>query len=261
MTILTAKIDDKVKYLILCNPHNPVGRVWTKEELVRLGNICLANNVRVIADEIHGDIVFDNHKYSPFAAISEAFRENSITALSATKTFNMAGLQASFAVAPNRDEYRKIDNLLVRLDIRRNNCFSLVAVEAAYRYGGEWLAQLLPYLNDNINYLRQYCREKIPAIKPNKPEATYLVWLDCRELGLSDDELAAFMTHQAGVALNKGPAFGIQGSGFMRMNVACPRAMLTAALERMEKAVNGMTQRAVKSTGCFEKHISAKRGG
>jgi len=246
---LAAKSDDKVKYVILCNPHNPVGRVWTKDELIRLGNICLANNVRIIADEIHADIVFDNHRYSPFAAISEAFRENSITALSATKTFNMAGLQASFAVVSNRDEYRKIDTLLARLDIRRNNCFSLVAVEAAYRHGGEWLAQLLPYLNDNIDYLRQYCREKIPAIKPNKPEGTYLVWLDCRELGLSDGELADFMTHQAGVALNKGTAFGTQGSGFMRMNVACPRGMLTAALERMEKAVNSKAQRAVRTTG------------
>lgn len=235
---LEAKIDDKVKYLLLCNPHNPVGRVWTKEELIKLGEICIRKNVRIISDEIHGDIVFGDNRYTPFASISEEFCANSITCLSATKTFNIAGLHASFAIMPNKDEYKKIDDFLSRLDIRRNNCFSLVAVEAAYKYGGEWLEQSLEHFNANIEYVIEYCRENMPEIKPNRPEGTYLVWLDCRQLGLSDQELADFMVGKAGIALNKGVGFGRQGSGYMRLNVACSRTMLEDALRRIESALH-----------------------
>lgn len=234
---LEKKIDDKVKYLILCNPHNPVGRVWTKEELIKLGNICIDNNVEVISDEIHGDLVYGEKKYTPFASISEEFCKNSITCLSATKTFNIAGLQASFAIFPDKKQYEEFENFLGVLDIKRNNCFSLVAVEAAFRYGEEWLQQLLEYLEGNIEFLINYCKENIPNIKPNKPEGTYLVWLDCKDLGLDDESLNDFMINKAKIALDSGNWFGELGKGYMRINIACPRATLEKGLKRIEKAV------------------------
>ncbi|MCT4621715.1 MAG: pyridoxal phosphate-dependent aminotransferase [Marinisporobacter sp.] len=231
-------IDEKVKFLILCNPHNPGGRVWTKEELIRLGEICIKNNVKVISDEIHGELVFGGKRYTPFASISEEFCNHSITCLSATKTFNIAGLQASFVVIPNKFEYDKIDEILGILDIRRNNCFSLVAVEAAYKYGEEWLEQLLDYIEKNIEYVINYCKERIPKIKINKPDGTYLLWLDCKELGMEDDELSSFFINQAKVALNSGIGFGDDGKDYMRMNVACSRSILEEALKKIEGAVN-----------------------
>ncbi|QZY56262.1 MalY/PatB family protein [Crassaminicella profunda] len=231
-------IDEKVKFLILCNPHNPGGRVWTKEELIRLGEICIKNNVKVISDEIHGELVFGGKRYTPFASISEEFCKHSITCLSATKTFNIAGLQASFVVIPNKCEYDKVDEILGILDIRRNNCFSLVAVEAAYKYGEEWLEQLLDYIEKNIEYVINYCKERIPKIKINKPDGTYLLWLDCKELGMEDDELSSFFINQAEVALNSGIGFGDDGKDYMRMNVACPRSILEEALKKIEGAVN-----------------------
>ncbi|HYE80847.1 MAG TPA: MalY/PatB family protein [Clostridia bacterium] len=235
---LEDKIDDKVKYLILCNPHNPVGRVWTKEELLRLGEICIRKNIRVISDEIHGDMVYGDMKYTPFASISEDFNQNSITCMSATKTFNIAGLQSSFAVFPDRKDYVKFEKILGILDIKRNNCFSLVAVDAAYREGEEWLNQLLEYLKGNIEFVIDYCRSNIPKIKPNKPEGTYLVWMDCSELGLDDETLNAFMINNARLAVDGGIWFGKEGSGYVRMNIACPRAVVKEGLERIEKAVN-----------------------
>lgn len=234
---LENKLDDKVKYLILCNPHNPVGRVWDREELIRLGDICIRNNVTVIADEIHGDMVYEGCKYTPFASISQAFSENSITCMSATKTFNIAGLQSSFAVFPDKRDYDRFEKLLGILDIKRNNCFSLVAVDAAYREGEEWLVQLLLYLKDNIEFVIDYCRSYMPEIKPNRPEGTYLVWMDCRELGLNDDELSSFMINKAGVAVDGGNWFGEEGSGYIRMNVACPRVLLKEGLDKIRKAI------------------------
>ncbi len=235
---LEKKIDDKVKFLILSNPHNPVGRVWTKEELTRLGDICLKHQIKILSDEIHGDIITGEHRYIPFASISEEFAKHSITCFSATKPFNLAGLQASFAILPERKDYERFEKLMGILDIRRNNCFSLVAVEAAYREGEEWLDQLLIYLKDNIDYVADYCSRHIPRIKPNKPQGTYLVWLDCRELGLDDKALNDLMLERAKVALDGGTWFGAEGSGFIRMNVASPRAMIKEGLERIEKAVN-----------------------
>ncbi len=234
---LEKKIDDNVKYLILCNPHNPVGRVWTKDELIKLGNICVRNNVKVIADEIHSDLVYGERKYVPFASISEEFSKSTITCISATKTFNIAGLQASFAIFPDKEDYNKFENILGVLDIKRNNCFSLVAVEAAYRHGEDWLNQILEYLEDNAQFLIDYCRENIPKIKPNKPEGTYLVWLDCKDLGLEDEELNDFMVNKAKIALDGGNWFGREGEGYMRINIACPRAILEEGIKRIEKAV------------------------
>lgn len=235
---LEKKIDDKITYLILCNPHNPVGRVWTKEELTRLGDICIKNDIKIISDEIHGDLVYGEKKYVPFASICEEFRDNSITCLSASKTFNLAGLQASFVVFPEKEDFEKFEKITGILDIKRNNCFNLVGVEAAYRYGEEWLEQLLEYLEGNIEFLIKYCRERIPKIKPNKPEGTYLVWLDCKDLGLGDEELNDFMVNRARIALDGGSWFGKSGQGYMRINIACPRATLEEGLKRIEKVVN-----------------------
>ncbi|HWR38274.1 MAG TPA: MalY/PatB family protein [Patescibacteria group bacterium] len=229
--------DNDAKFLILCNPHNPGGRVWTREELARLGEICLKYQVRIISDEIHCDLTFAPHRYVPLATVSPELNAQSIICLSATKSFNLAGLQASVAVVPDIALRKKLADLLGRLSIERNNCFSMVAIEAAYRDGEAWLEQMLAYVRGNIDYVMEFCRDRIPQICPQRPEGTYLIWLDCRGLGLSDEELAKLMIDKAGVALNKGAAFGSQGSGFMRMNVACARSVVKAALERIEKAV------------------------
>jgi cystathionine beta-lyase len=234
---LENKIDEKVKFLILCNPHNPIGRVWTKEELRKLGDMCIKNNITVIADEIHGDLVYDGKRYTPFASISEEFRLNSISCLSATKTFNIAGLQASFAVFPDKEMHDKFDEFLGILDIKRNNCFSLVAMEAAYAKGGEWLDQVLVYIRDNMKFVKEYCEKHMPQIKANMPEGTYLVWLDCNDLGLSDDALNDFFVNKARVALDGGSWFGEEGKGYMRINVACPRATLKEGLDRIKEAI------------------------
>ncbi|SHJ59721.1 cystathione beta-lyase [Geosporobacter subterraneus DSM 17957] len=235
---LECKIDDQVKYLILCNPHNPVGRVWTKEELTKLGNICMKNNIKVIADEIHGDLVLYGKKYTPFASISEEFAKYSITCISATKTFNLAGLQASTVIFPDTKDHDKFEKILNILDIKRNNCFSLVAMQAAYQEGEEWLKQLMEYVGENIRFVTDYCEDHIPQIKPNKPEGTYLLWLNCKELGLKDEDLHNLMVNEAKVALNGGTGFGPEGSGYMRMNVACSRRLLEEGLSRIKKAVS-----------------------
>lgn len=225
------------KLLLLCSPHNPVGRVWKKEELVRLGEICLAHGIRVIADEIHSDLIFFGHKHTPFAAISEEFRQNTISCIAPSKTFNLAGLQASVAIFPTLGERDKFDRLLGSLDIRRNNCFSLVATEAAYRHGGEWLAQVKAYIEDNFLYIQDYCREYMPKIQPNLPEGTYLVWIDCRRLGLDKNELHSFMINKAKIALDDGFWFSDDYAGYMRLNAACPRAIISRALHQWKTAL------------------------
>lgn len=226
------------KMLLLCNPHNPVGRVWTKEELIKLGDICLKYGVRVVSDEIHSDLVYKNNKHIPFAMISEEFNQNTVTCIAPSKTFNLAGLQASLVIFPRKEEREKFDNILGALDIKRNSPFSVVATEAAYRHGEEWLEQLLEYLEANIDFINDYCKLNIPKIKPNKPEATYLVWFDCKDLGMSSEELSKFMIDEVGVAMDDGFWFGSMGEGYVRMNVACPRSIIKQALERLKKAID-----------------------
>lgn len=234
---LEEKAKQGAKMLILCSPHNPVGRVWTKEELTRLGEICLKYNVKVVSDEIHSDLVLWDNKHIPFASISEEFCKNSITCIAPSKTFNLAGLQASIILFPQKEEKEKFDEVLGVLDIRRNNCFSLVATEAAYRYGEEWLKELKAYLEANIDFVIDYCEKHIPEIKPNRPEGTYLMLLDCSKLGLEGKELENFMVNKARVALDAGYWFGTNSVKYMRMNIACPRAIIKEALERIEKSL------------------------
>ena len=225
------------KFLFLCSPHNPIGRVWTKDELVRLGNICLAYGIRVIADEIHSDLVFSGHKHIPFAMISEEFRGITYTCIAPSKTFNLAGLQASISIFPTTRDLNKFERILGNLDIRRNNCFSLVATEAAYRYGDEWLEQVKEYIADNFSFIQEYCKQHIPQIHPNFPEGTYLVWIDCRELGMDKDELHTFMLDEVKIALDDGFWFGDAYGGYMRLNAACPRSIIAEALDRWKNAL------------------------
>lgn len=233
---IESKIKD-VKMFLLCNPHNPVGRVWTKEELQKLGEICLKNNVKVISDEIHSDIIFKGHKHVPFASISEEFAQNSITCMAPTKTFNIAGLQMSQVILPNKDDYKILDAAFARLDIRRNNAFSLVATQAAYNHGEEWLNEFLEYIEDNMDFAIKYIEENMPSLKVKKPEGTYLLWVDFSETGLSDEEVAKALVEKGKVALNNGVAFGVGGKGYQRINLACPRPMVENGLDRIKKAI------------------------
>lgn len=231
------KLKQGPKLFILCNPQNPVGRVWSREELNKVTDLCLKYNVLIASDEIHSDLMLWGNKHIPTATISENVSKITITCTSCSKTFNLAGLQASFAVFPNKEFKNKFDKFWRNLEIHRNNCFSLVALETAYNEGEDWLKQLIPYLEGNIEYIREYCNKHIPQIKPSKPESTYLVWLDCRDLGLSNDELNDFMINKARIGLNQGKSFCRSLSGFMRMNVACPRTILEKAMKQLAEAV------------------------
>ncbi|MGG3494885.1 MalY/PatB family protein [Peribacillus simplex] len=237
---LEAKMDSTVKMLILCSPHNPIGRVWSKEELTRLGQICMKHNILVVADEIHCDFVYKTHTHIPFASISEEFANHSLTCIAPSKTFNLMGVQTSSIIIPNQQLRDRYDRELNTLSIGSPNIFGVVALEAAYRHGEEWLDQLLEYLQGNLEFTLNYFSKNIPQIKVIQPEGTYLVWLDCRELGFSVKELDEFMLRKARVAMNEGLIFGMEGEGFMRLNIACPRSMLKNALDGIEKAISSL---------------------
>lgn len=232
--------DKNLKWFILCNPHNPVGRVWKKDELQRIADICLKYDVRVISDEIWRDLVYKGHEFTAFASLSKEVENITITCFSATKTFNLAGLQASFAVFPRKDELDLFDSKLGALDIKRNNPFSLVAMEAAFNKGEEWLNELVEYLEGNVNFVIDYVEKNIPKVKIVKPEGTYLVWFDFRELNLSNEEISKALIKEGKVALNNGTSFGDVGSEFFRMNIACPRYMVQDAIKRVDKAVKAL---------------------
>ena len=236
-----ADFEEKLKegpiLFILCNPQNPVGRVWSKHELTQMADLCLKYKVMIVSDEIHADFMLWGNKHIPTACLSKEINDITITCSSCSKTFNLAGLQASFAVFPNNEMKAKYDKFWKNLEIHRNNCFSLVAMETAYREGEEWLEELLSYLEDNIRFVNDYCKKYIPQIKPTTPESTYLIWLDCRELGLNNDELKEFMVKKAKLGLNSGNAFSRSLSGYMRLNAACPRSTLEKAMKQLEEAV------------------------
>lgn len=236
---IEAKIKD-VKVFILCNPHNPVGRVWTREELTRLGEICLKHNVLVISDEIHSDIILKNHKHTPFASISKEFRENTITCMAPTKTFNLAGLQSSFLVISNPYYYEVMDKAFSILDIKRNNAFSLVATEAAYNYGEDWLYELIKYIEDNVDFAIDYIKNHMPQLKVKKPEGTYLLWVDFSNLNVDKEDLKNALINKGRIALSDGSSFGIGGDGYYRINLACPRSMVLEGLKRIEFAIKSL---------------------
>nr|WP_288564246.1 MalY/PatB family protein [uncultured Romboutsia sp.] len=236
---IESKIKD-VKIFILCNPHNPVGRVWTREELTRLGEICLKHNVLVISDEIHSDIILKNHKHTPFASISKEFRENTITCMAPTKTFNLAGLQSSFLVISNPYYYEVMDKAFSILDIKRNNAFSLVATEAAYNYGEDWLYELIKYIEDNVDFAIDYIKNHMPQLKVKKPEGTYLLWVDFSNLNVDKKDLKNALINKGRIALSDGSSFGIGGDGYYRINLACPRSMVLEGLKRIEFAIKSL---------------------
>ena len=234
---------EKVKQcriFLLCNPQNPVGRVWEPEELRKMAELCVESGTLLVSDELHSDLIFHGQRHTPTASLSPEIAANTITCVSATKTFNLAGLQASTTIFPNKDMKRAFEEFWGRMDIRRNNAFSCVAMEAAYREGEEWLDQLLPYISGNFDYICDFCAKNIPQIKPNRPDATYLMWLDCRALSMTNEELRDFFIHKAQLGLNEGYTFGHSLAGFMRLNAACPRSTLEKAMRQLKAAVDSL---------------------
>lgn len=235
---LRKMIDPSCKILILCNPHNPGGRVWTRQELIDLAEICYDNNILVISDEIHADLAFDGHKHIPFASVSEKAAQNSITFMAPSKTFNIAGIVSSYAVVPNEKLKEHFYAYLERSELQDGHIFAYVATEAVYNYGDEWLKEAKDYIWTNICFVDKYLKENIPQIKAMIPQASFLVWLDCRDLGLSQPELEELFVKEAGLALNTGTMFGEGGEGFMRMNVGSPKSIIEKALNQLKSAID-----------------------
>lgn len=235
---LENKLKEQPKLFIFCNPQNPIGHVWTYDELKAIGDLCIKYNVPAVSDEIHADLTLWGNKHIPFASVSEEIGKNTITCTSTGKAFNLAGLQCATVVFNNLQEKQKFDKFWKDLEVHRNNPFNLVATIAAYNEGDEYLSQLKKYLEDNIMFVHNYLKDNIPNIKSNIPQATYLIWLDCRELGLNQKELEEFMLKKAKLGLNPGRAFQKDLEGFMRLNSACPRAVLKKAMEQLKNAVN-----------------------
>ena len=225
------------KMMFLSNPHNPVGRVWTKDELLEIGRLCLKHHVILISDEIHCDLVFNAYKHIPAAGLSPEIAENTITCLASSKTFNTAGLSTSNVVISNPLLRSKLEGIIQSVHVDSGNLFGSIASEAAYTHGSEWHQQLIDYLEGNVNLVRTFLKDRLPEIKLIEPEATYLLWLDFRALGLSQPELVKLIIDKARLGLNDGTAFGIEGTGFMRLNIGCPKSQLLEGLERLEKAL------------------------
>lgn len=230
-------IENSVKLFILCNPHNPVGRVWTKDELIFMGDICFKHGVTVVSDEIHADFIYPGYKHLVLADIKPEFEDITITCTAPTKTFNLAGLQISNILIPNACLRKKVRNEIAKSGYSQLNIMGLVACRAAYAEGGVWLEELKAYLKGNIDFLRGYLKQNIPQVKLVEAEGTYLVWLDFKGLGLSDEQLDGLIVHKARLWLDAGTMFGAGGEGFQRINIACPRAILKQALLQLEQAV------------------------
>jgi cystathionine beta-lyase len=235
--LATCAADPRTTMLFLCNPHNPVGRVWTKAELTQLGAICRQNGVVVVSDEIHADITFQNFPYTPFASISDADAQNSITCLSPAKSFNIAACCGAFTVVSDENRRNALKAENSRLTVNKNNAFASVAMEVAYKDGGPWLDAAIAYIEGNLSLVRARLSD-IPEASLIEPEGTFLIWLDFRQLGLSPSELTEFLRCEAGWAITRGIAFGDSGAGFGRLNIACPRARLERALDRLVQAIS-----------------------
>lgn len=225
------------KMLILCNPQNPSGRIWSKEELRELAEICFDNKILVVSDEIHSDLVLPGNKHIPFATASKKAAQNNITLMAPSKTFNIAGIVSSFAVVENEEIRKKYFDYLNARQLGEGTIFGYLAAQYAYEYGEEWLNQALEYIQENIDFVDDYLQKNIPQIKVVKPDASFLIWLDCSELNLSQPDLEKLFIQKAKLALNSGTMFGKEGKGFMRLNVGCPRITLEKALDNLKKAV------------------------
>lgn len=231
------KIDKNTKMAVLCNPHNPVGRVWEREELEAFGNFCLKNNIIMVSDEIHCDLSFKDHKYTPLGSISEEFSMNTITFMAPSKTFNIAGLFSSVAIIQNEEIRNAYVKSMETMELTHITIFGAVGLEAAYTHGKDWLNQVLEYIEDNADFAVDYINKNIPKIKTYKPDGTYLLWLDFNGLGISSKEIEKILLEKARVMLNDGSAYGSAGDGFFRLNIGCPRKVLIEGLQRIEKAL------------------------
>lgn len=229
--------DDKCKVLILSNPHNPAGIVWSKDTLARLADFCFDHNILVISDEIHCDMALWGNKHVPFATASEKAARCSITFGAPSKTFNIAGIVSSYSIIPNDEIRSKFYTWLAANELNEAPMFSPIATIAAFKNGEEWRKDMLHYIEENIMFVEKYCKEYLPQIKPLRPEASFLVWLDCRQLGLNHEQLIDLFVNKAHLALNDGEMFGKGGEGFMRMNVGTPRAILKKALDQLKEAL------------------------
>jgi len=234
--------DPRAKMMILCNPHNPIGKVLSREELEKVAEICLRHHVIVVADEIHSDLVYKGHKHIPFASISKEAEQNCIVCNAPSKTFNLAGMDASNIIIPNPVLRNAFKNALANNSIMGPHTFAIVALQTAYESGQEWLDTVIDYLDKNITFLCDYIEKNLPQIKVIKPQATYLVWMDFRALGMNSHELEEFMLKKAKVALDEGYSFGLGGEGFERINVACPRAILKEGLDRIKNALEDQSK-------------------
>lgn len=235
---LEAVCDDKCRILILSNPHNPAGIVWPRETLERLAAFCHSRGIIVISDEIHCDMAMYGNRHIPFASVSPEAAACSITFGAPSKTFNIAGIVSSYSIVPNDELRRRFHEWMEANEMNAAPLFSPIATIAAFRKGEEWRKQMLEYVEGNIDFLTGYCRENMPKIKPLRPQASFLVWLDCRGLGLDHDQLVDLFINKAGLALNDGEMFNPGGQGFMRLNVGTPRKVLKSALDRLHKAIS-----------------------
>lgn len=233
---LKSRITGDTKMLLLCNPHNPGGSVWTKDELIELSEICNDNNIMVVSDEIHADVVFAPAKHTPYASISEKAAKNSITIMSHSKTFNVAGLTTSFVIASNKNILDKYNKALSIPHLHMGNIFGTEALMAAYNGGEEWLEELITYLKGNIDFVDNFIKQHLPNFRVIIPESTFLIWIDCTQLKMTGEELKQFFLHKAKVAINEGSMFGPGGDGFIRMNIGCPRSTVETAMNRIKEA-------------------------
>ena len=229
--------DEKCRLLILCNPHNPGGITWGRETLVRLSNFCYEHNLLVVSDEIHADMAIFGHKHIPFASVSDRAAEISITFQAPTKTFNIAGIISSYAIVPNEKIRNVFYHWLTVNELDEAHIFAHIATIAAFRKGEEWRQQMLNYVEDNVRFVEQFCSEHIPQIRPLRPQASFLLWLNCRDLKLNHSELLNLFIDKAHLALNDGEMFGPGGEGFMRLNIGCPRQLIHKALTQLAEAL------------------------
>lgn len=237
-------IDDKCRVLLLANPHNPGGVCWSRETLQRLAEICAAHNIIIISDEIHADMAIFGHNHIPFASVSETAAQNSITFGAPTKVFNMPSVISAWAVVPNEHLRHEFIDWLEGLELLDSNLLAMPAAIAAYRKGDDWRRAMLRYVEENVQFVENYCAKHMPLIRPVRPEASFLIWLDCRSMGISQEELVNMFVNQARVAFNIGTIFGPGGEGHMRLNVATQRATLTEALERVRSAYEQLKTKA-----------------
>ena len=235
---LEYKITDRTRMFILCNPHNPGGRTWDADTLIKVAEICHKHGVLVVSDEIHSDMALPGNVHTPFASVSELAEQNSITYMAPSKTFNMAGLVSSSYIIPNSEIRKKFSDFMDNSELANGNIFAYVAAQAAYEKGTEWLSEMISYIQGNVDYIVEFLEKNIPQIKPMIPQASFLIWLDCAGLEMNSHQLQEFMVKEARLGLNKGTTFGPGGEQHLRLNIGCSREVLKQAMEQLKSAIN-----------------------